>query len=43
MAMPEFLQPHPDALPEIGTAITLSVLSLHAHLSQTDTSCVPKC
>jgi hypothetical protein len=42
----EFLQPYPvvaaDALLEIGTAVISAVLSLDEHLSQTDTSCVPK-
>jgi hypothetical protein len=42
----EFLQPYPivaaDALLEIGTAVISAVLSLDEHLSQTNTSCVPK-
>jgi hypothetical protein len=42
----EFLQPYPlvatDALFEIGTAVISDVLSLDEHLSQTNTSCVPK-
>jgi hypothetical protein len=42
----EFLQPYPvvvaDALREIGTAVISAVLSLDEHLSQTNTSCVPK-
>jgi hypothetical protein len=42
----EFLQPFPvvasDALIEIGTAVISAVLSLDEHLSQTNTSCVPK-
>jgi hypothetical protein len=40
------LQPYPvvtaDALLEIGTAVISAVLSLDEHLSQTNTSCVPK-
>jgi hypothetical protein len=43
----EFLQPCPgvaaDALLEIGSAVISAVVSLDEHLSQTDTSCVPKC
>jgi hypothetical protein len=43
----EFLQPYPvvaaDALFEIGTAVISAVLSLDKHLSQTNTSCAPKC
>jgi hypothetical protein len=31
-----------DALLEIGTAVSLIVLLLSEHLSQKDTSCVPK-
>jgi hypothetical protein len=42
----EFLQSYPvveaDALLEIGTAVISAVLSLDEHLSQTNTSCVPK-
>jgi hypothetical protein len=42
----EFLQPYSvfavDALLEIGTALISAVLSLDEHLSQTNTSCVPK-
>jgi hypothetical protein len=42
-----FLQPYSvvaaDALSEIGTAVISAVLSLDEHLSQTHTSCVPKC
>jgi hypothetical protein len=42
----EFLQPYPvvavDALLEISTALNSAVLSFDGHLSQTNTSCVPK-
>jgi hypothetical protein len=44
----ELLQPYTivvaaaDALLEIGTAISSSVLSLDVHLSLADDSCVPK-
>jgi hypothetical protein len=40
------LQPYPvvaaDSLLEIGSALISAVLSLDEHLSQTNTSCVPK-
>jgi hypothetical protein len=43
----EFLQKYPvvaaNALLEIGTAVISAVLSLDEHLSQINTSCVPKC
>jgi hypothetical protein len=42
----EFLQPYPavaaDALLEVGAAVISAVLSLDEHLSQTNTSFVPK-
>lgn len=42
----EFFQTFPvvaaDALLEIGTAVISVVLSLDEHMSQTDTTCVPK-
>jgi hypothetical protein len=42
----KFLKPYPvvaaDALLEIDTAVISAVLSLDEHLSQTNTSCVPK-